>query len=487
MNIIKWLKPLTLIALLLASLGVMAKEVPQPAQEITIRTDTPQALPDRVKKILRKYKVSEDALSIYIKDVHAQGALIQHKIDTPRNPASTMKLLTTWGVLKELGAAYRWKTEVWTRGEIHNGVLVGDLIIKGKGDPFLTYEHFWQLLHDLKIKGLRSIQGNLLIDNSYFTVTQRDRAAFDNQPERVYNALPAATMFNFHASRFLLTPNKEENKVDLGIFPSIPNLQIDNQLQLVKGRCRSRHTRPKLKQINGRWVMKGKYSADCGQRFVMRLVSEPEQHIFHAFRDFWLGMGGKLSGQVGTTVVQEGDKRFHTYVSAPLASQIRLINKWSNNVMTRQLLLTLAAKKSEQPTEQQGYALLKAALEEQGLNTLGLVIENGSGLSRKARVSASLLGELLLKAWHDPYRPEFISSLPLLGEDGTLFQRFNRHDLRGRGHLKTGTLQNVSALAGYLLTRNGRHLAVVIQHNGKRAGRAGHAIQNALLEWAFEQ
>lgn len=461
---------------------------PKVAESISLRSNTPQPLPESVRKLMRKYKVKTEDISIYIQDVHAEGALLAHNMDTPRNPASTMKLLTTWGVLKELGAAYRWNTEVWMRGDYQNGVLYGDLILKGYGDPFLTYEHFWQLLHDLKLKGLREIHGNLLIDNSYFKPESDDRAAFDQQPERVYNALPTATMFNFQATRLLLTPNELENKVDIGIFPPIPDLQLDNRMQLVKGRCRSQYTRPKLKYVNNQWVLKGKYSADCGQRFVMRLMTKPNQNLFAAFKDFWQSMGGVITGSVNPTTVMAKDKRFHTYSSAPLSQQIRLINKWSNNVMTRQLLLTLAAKRKERPaTEEKGRLALLENLQQQGLNVEQLVIENGSGLSRKARMTVRLLGDMLLNIWRDPYRPEFISSLPLLGEDGTLFNRFNKHALQGRGHLKTGTLRNVSALAGYLLNRQGKYLVVVIQQNGKRSGQAGHAIQNALLKWAFEQ
>ncbi len=492
-----------------------------------------QDLPGSVVKLLKKYKISADNLSIYVRDLNADKPLLEHNVEVMRNPASTMKLLTTYAGLKGLGPNYSWRTEAWLRGELDDkGVLDGDLILKGYGDPFMVYENFWKFIKTLRIKGLKEITGNLIIDNSYFELPEHDAAAFDGKPFRVYNAPSSPLMFNFQATRFLLRPKlselektkrgkvKSEKKVTKKIkrkllgtveivpYPEFSKLKVDNQLKLISGKCRRSHLRPEFsKTEDGVLVIKGNYAKRCGQRFILRAVSPPEQHAYNAFREFWSDLQGSFKGELKLGRVKAGDKRFHTYSSKTLSEQIRLINKWSNNVMTQQVLLTLGAKKFGVPaTLKKGTKAVIEILAENGIDTgysvsfindneknvtkdnHKIVLENGSGLSRNAKINAKQMASLLETAYRDPLMPEFMSSLALPGIDGTLVNRFRKGDLRGRSHLKTGTLNFVSSIAGYMLNRKGKRLVIVIQHNGKRTG-GGRAkkIQNALLSWSFEQ
>ena len=461
-------------------------------------------LPESLIKLLNKYKIPKSNISIYVRDLNANKALLEINADKMRSPASTMKLLTTYASLKELGPNYSWRTEVWLRGELKEGILNGDLILKGYGDPFLVYENFWKLVKTLRDKGLKEIHGDVIIDNSYFKLPKHDPAAFDGKPFRVYNAASSALMFNFQATRFLFTPkvdektkNKKKSKkkktvsgrVDITPLPKIIGFDFDNQIKLTKGRCRKSHTRPKFsKDKKGNLVIKGKYAAKCKQRFILRTVSTPEEHAFNAFRDFWTDLKGVLTGKLRVGYVRKGDTRFHVYSSPTLGEQIRLINKWSNNVMTKQLLLTLGAKKYGAPaTREKGQRAVLAVLAENGINTDGINLENGSGLSRNARISARQMGALLETAYRDAYMPEFMASLSLPGVDGTLVNRFRKEDMRGRSHFKTGTLNFVTAISGYMLNRTGKRLVIVIQHNGKQTGGGrGKKIQDALLRWSFE-
>jgi D-alanyl-D-alanine carboxypeptidase/D-alanyl-D-alanine-endopeptidase (penicillin-binding protein 4) len=472
-----------------------------------------QGLPETVKKLLKKYKISADNISVYIRDLNSKTALIEHNVDKLRTPASTMKLLTTYAALKELGPNYSWRTEVWLRGELKDGVLNGDLILKGFGDPFLVVENFWKLVKTLRDKGLKDIQGDIIIDNSYFQQAVHNPSAFDGKPFRIYNAQSSAIMFNFQATRFLFKPilnnqNSELNKVKLNKtkhkknkkklsgkvevipFPRINNFKFENQIKLVKGKCKRSHYRPKFsKNKKGVLVIKGNFSSKCKQRFILRAVSKPEQHVFNAFRDIWLDLKGTLKGKFKAGRASKNDERFHVYSSPTLGEQIRLINKWSNNVMTRQLLLTLGAKKFGAPgTVNKGIRAVLSTLAENDINTKGIKLENGSGLSRKAKISARQMANLLEQAYRDAYMPEFLASLSLAGVDGTLVNRFRKDDIRGRSHLKTGTLDFVTAIAGYMLNRNGKRMVIVVQHNGKKAGAGrGAKIQDALLRWSFEQ
>ncbi|HHC74951.1 MAG TPA: D-alanyl-D-alanine carboxypeptidase/D-alanyl-D-alanine-endopeptidase, partial [Thiothrix sp.] len=466
----------------------------------------PALLPQPIQRLLKRYKINPDNLSVYVKEIYATEPLISHHIDRPRNPASTMKLVTTYAALRALGPAYQWQTEAWRRGTIRDGVLDGDLILKGYGDPFLVHERYWKFIHDLKSKGLHTINGDIVIDNSYFDVPPIDPAAFDNAPHRIYNALPSALMFNFQATRFLFQTktlhaklSTEANKqqklktvVDLTAFPHIPDLQLTNRLRLSKGACRKAHYRPTFKRLADKHLqVSGSYSTRCGQQFILRQISPPEEHAFNAFVDFWRDLGGTFKGRLQLGVVdRKTDRLFHQYASPSLGEQIRLINKWSNNVMTRQLLLSLGANYYDAPaTLEKGRSAILEVLDEIAVpNVEDIVIDNGSGLSRKARISAAQLGHLLDRAFRDAYMPEFLASLAIGGIDGTMYRRAKKNGMRGRSHLKTGTLRDVTAIAGYMLSRQGRYFIVVMQQNGNKVSKGrGVAVQNALLRWLFEQ
>ena len=437
---------------------------------------TLQTLPKSVTKLLKKYKIPKRNISIYIRDLNAKSPLLVHNADKLRVPASTMKLLSTYAALKELGASYSWRTEVWLRGKLEDGVLDGDLIIKGFGDPFLVQEKFWKLIKTLRDKGLQQINGDIIIDNSYFQLEKHDPAAFDGKAYRAYNAQSSALMFNFQATRFLFTPDegkapkpekiknkkskrvKTKGSVKVVPYPSIDDFTFVNQIKLTKGRCRKSHRRPKFsKNSNGKFVIKGKYSLKCKQRYILRAVSSPEHHVFNAFRDFWRDSQGTLKGGLKLGKVNAGDEIFHVYSSPSLGEQIRLINKWSNNVMAKQLLLTLGAKKFGAPaTMDKGRRAVIEVLDKSSINTKSIRLENGSGLSRTARISAKQMGKLLETAFRESFMPEFIASMSLLGVDGTLGNRLHKKSLRGRSHLKSGTIDFATAVAGYMLNRQGK-------------------------------
>ncbi|MGL4184300.1 MAG: D-alanyl-D-alanine carboxypeptidase, partial [Thiotrichaceae bacterium] len=159
---------------------------PQPAELALVRAEQPIAgLPDNIQALIAETKAPTANLSVYVRDLSADKPLVVHNVSVPRNPASTMKLLTTWAGLKLLGPNWTWKTQVWIRGQVQDGILLGDLILKGYGDPFLTDESFWQLLHDLRLKGLREIHGNLVVDNSYFDLSNEPATNFDDEPTKI--------------------------------------------------------------------------------------------------------------------------------------------------------------------------------------------------------------------------------------------------------------------------------------------------------------
>ena len=453
----------------------------------------PDNLPEAIAATLKRQGFPARGLSLYVHEIDRPEPVLAVSADTPRHPASTMKLLTTLAALEQLGPAWRWKTEVYVTAPVHNGRLDGDLYIKGHGDPYLVTEHFWQLLRALRAAGLETINGNLVLDQSHFASEPGDAADFDDQPLRAYNVLPRALLVNFQAVNFRFQPQPGDKRVHILADPLPANVVLENRVTLVEGPCRGgfRHLNMKLRDDRGltRVIFSGVYDSGCGDNMLFRVVSEPASYILGLFRTLWAQIGGRFEGGVRDGRIPEGASLLHTAYSPPLTDIVRSINKYSNNVMARQLLLTLGAENGGAPgTTQKGIQGVREWLGRKDLTFAELVLENGAGLSREETISARHLGQVLLAGWRSPYMPEFISSLPLAAMDGTLRRRFNGAALEGQMHLKTGLLRDVRSVAGYVLDRAGRRVAVVCLHNHARADTAaGEAVQEAVLQWVHER
>jgi D-alanyl-D-alanine carboxypeptidase/D-alanyl-D-alanine-endopeptidase (penicillin-binding protein 4) len=453
----------------------------------------PDELPLSVTQVLKHHGFPERGVSLYVHEIGQDEPVLSVAASRPRQPASVIKLLTTLAALEELSPAWRWKTEAYVTQPVHDGRLAGDLYIKGYGDPYLVIEHFWRFLRALRAEGLETIEGDLVLDQSQFAREAGEAGDFDNQPLRAYNVLPHALLVNFQAVNFRFIPQPAEKRVQIIADPLPANVEIENRVVLADGACRGWTRRLDMKvrheKDRTRVMFSGTYDAACGSNELFRVVSEPAPYILGLFRALWAELGGRLKGDVREGVVPSGASLLHTAWSPPLADIIRSINKYSNNVMTRQLLLTLGTERGGAPgTTDKGTEAVREWLKRKNLVFPELVLENGAGLSREETISARHLGQVLLAGWQSPYMPEFVSSLPLAAMDGTLRRRFNGAALEGQMHLKTGLLRDVRSVAGYVRDRAGRRMAVVCLHNHTRAdSAAGEAVQEALLQWVYER
>lgn len=450
-------------------------------------------LPAALTTALAEYNIPTSAVSIFVQDVKGTQPLLVFQEAVPRSPASVIKLLITFAALDSLGPAYTWKTEAHASGPIQNGVLSGDLILKGYGDPFLVTERFWKLLQGLRSRGLRHIGGDLVIDNLFFSPGPEDRVGFDGQSQRAYNAHPDALLVNFQSVLFSVIPDQTGRRVRVVVEPMPSNLRVDNRLQLVNGRCRGAlaHANMRVLQDDQDAIARfsGKYPLDCGKFEMHRVVLPTTSFTFGVFKSLWTGMGGTFEGRLRIGETPAAATLLYSIESHALAEQIRGLNKFSNNVMARQLLLTLAAERFGKPgTKSKGSAAITDWLNTRALSFPELVVDNGSGLSRATRISAHNLGQLLLSAYKSPYMPEFMASLSLAGIDGTLKNRLKNGPLTGRAHLKTGQIDGASGVAGYVLTKKGNTIIVacLLNHPSVHLG-AGKRVQDTLLRWIHDR
>ena len=447
------------------------------------------SLPAGVRSALDVRQLPHESLSVYVEDVDSGEITLQWLADEPRNPASTMKLLTTLVALDTLGPAYRWKTDVYALGEISGGRLDGDLMLKGHGDPFLVTERVWQMLRRIRQAGIDEITGDLLIDDSYFDTGAYDPAAFDRQPLRAYNVAPNALLMNFKVVRYWFEPNGSSVKVRLD--PALDNLRVDNRLRVAPGPCRGyqRGITITNSDDNDQVMFSGRFPSGCKRYAMDRTVLSHNEFAYGLFRSLWQESGGVFDGGLKNAVASEEDEPVLSFDSLPLAEMITSVNKHSNNVMARQLLYTLSAEVLGAPgTEAGGREVISGWLVDNKLEFSKLALENGAGLSRESRITADDMAALLRFAWRQPYMPEYLASMSLTGLDGTLSRRFRRGDLVGKAHLKTGSLDHVTAIAGYLQSRSGRRFAVVVLQNFEDVHRGpGEEVQEALLRWLYEQ
>ena len=450
-------------------------------------------LPPELTRILSRHKLPRDAVSLVVQAVDEPTPRLALNVDVPRNPASTIKLVTTWSALDLLGPTHTWATRLYALGPIKDGVLDGDLLIEGGGDPYLVLEDFWAMLGELRRAGVRDIRGRLLVDDTRFATDETDSAAFDGSPFRLYNTLPSALMVNFQSVAFNFDPDAARGRVSITTVPELPNLVIDNHIRLTKGECRGNAPRITMQQAApdapDHIVFGGEMPYTCHGYRLARSVMTPASYAYGVFKSLWAHWGGSLDGGLGLVARPRGKTPLVTWRSRHLGEIIRPLNKWSNNLMTRMLLYSLAESRYPAPvTRQQGATLVREHLAARGLDTSALIIDNGSGLSRDARVTASFMSALLKLAWREPTMPEFLASLAIVGKDGTMRKRFRRGSEAGRMHLKTGSLDNVAAIAGYVHAPGGRSFVVALMVNYRGANwGAGRELQDALLAWTFRQ
>lgn len=447
-----------------------------------------QELPIPVADALQRAEIPLAASGIYVQEVGDAPALVASNDMAPFNPASTMKLVTSNAALEILGPTYAWKTQAYAAGAMQGDVLRGDLIIKGSGDPKLVLENFWLFLRRIRARGIREIQGNVLLDRSFFEDRPYDAAAFDGDPAKPYNVGPDALLLNYKALGFRFTPDPATRSVQVTIDPPLAPYNLAAP-RLTNGDCGA--WRAGLRAVidpSGAYFP-GTMSASCGEKiwYVHPYQMTHTQYFSLTFRKLWADMGGVFRGEVKNGTLSPAAQFVAEWESASLAEIIRDINKYSNNVMARQLLLTLAANVTHLPaTPENGGAVVRTWLGNKGIDAPELSIDNGSGLSRTERISARTMGRMLVEAYRSPTMPEFISSLPLVAYDGTMRSRLVNQTVAGKAHIKTGALNEVRSVAGYVLAASGKRYVVVCLINHPNAER-GRDAQDALLQWVYEK
>lgn len=467
------------LPLLLATLLLLGALAPQRA--------VGQNLPQQVEAALARAKVPRDAVTMLVADADGVRApRLAWRTQVPVNPASIMKVVTTYAALDLLGPAFTWATPVYVDGPVRDGMLEGNLYIQGQGDPTLVVERLWLLLRRVQGLGIRGIRGDIVLDRGAFDTPEVDPSAFDGEGLRPYNATPDALLVNFKSVVLTFTPDREGRYAQIQADPPLAGVAMPTAVPLAAGECGDwRATLGGNFTDPTRIAFAGNFPTACGEKAWPVAYIDPRSHAARAVAGLWAEMGGRLQGQVREGRVPEGLQSAFAVHSPPLAEVVRDINKYSNNVMAQQLFLTLALQQKRHGS----FNAARRTLQQWWNNRIGTgegqpVFDNGSGLSREERISAAALAKMLQEAWRSPVMPELMSSLPAMGVDGTLRRRSLRSG--GAAHLKTGTLRDAAGVAGYVHGANGRRYVLVAIANHANASAARPAF-DALVDWAASE
>lgn len=440
------------------------------------------ALPPPLAAALRDARLPAEHAAFYVQRVDAERPLLAHNAGRAMNPASTMKLVTTYAALDILGPAHTWKTQALAEQPPREGRLAGNLYLKGSGDPTLTLERFWLLLRQLRARGITTIGGDLVLDRSDFRLPPHDPAAFDNEPLRPYNAGPDALLTNFKSVRLTLIPDAGTRSIAAIVDTPLDDVRVDARLQYADGACGDWREKLSVAVTGTTLALTGSLAGSCGEKALHVSPWPANLQVEQLFRALWKELGGSFAGRVRDGEVPAAAMPLLVHESPPLAEAVRDVNKWSNNVMARQLFLSLAPTRPATP--EAARSRIGEWLQRNGVG--GVIIDNGAGLSRDERISAEGMGRLLLAAWKSPVMPELMSSLPIAGVDGTLKKRLGESAAAGRAHLKTGYIEGVRAIAGYVQDRSGQRWVVVGILNDREMKNGSRPL-DALVRWVAER
>ena len=446
-------------------------------------------MPQKYKTLISKYNFKNDSYSFIVKNLtNPKKKPIIYNGNKNFNPASLTKIITSFIALDKLGPNYKWRSDFYYTGEIEDYTLQGDLIFVGRGDASFSINDLESLIRKIQKKGIKKIEGNLILNKSYFGKIP-DVINFDDDPMRAYNVLPNAISIQSNTVNFKFTPQANDIKIEA--TPDLKYLKIKNNLMLSEKNCVSWKQALDYQKANSiqedTIIFQGHLSKKCSNKEIDLSVIDNGRYFYEVFKYLWVQNGGDFSGGywVNDNETLEG-KLIASYLSRPLGVLIREMNKYSLNLMSRNLMLTVIAEDlKKKVTEDDVNHFVLDWLGNQGIANDNIFVENGAGLSRKTYINADTLLEIMEKIYAHPYMPEMLSSFSILNEDGTLEKKMPLSKVKKNGHFKTGSLKNVSTIAGYFVDKDKNKKILIFLMNDKEANKS-YELQNALINLAFE-
>ncbi|MEE3117085.1 MAG: D-alanyl-D-alanine carboxypeptidase/D-alanyl-D-alanine-endopeptidase [Pseudomonadota bacterium] len=441
----------------------------------------------QVRDYAHKSLNNDDALSMAAIPLNGPGIEQYINADELMSPGSIMKLVTTFAALEILGPTHHWDTDFLTNGKLVGDTLEGNLYVRFGGDPKLTLERLWSTLRELRGRGITTINGDLVLDGSYFRVDEGFPLFEDNgdNPHAPFLVEPSAYLSNLNLLHFQV--RADERGTQAWSTPNVAEVMIDNRvIATAEAPCPSRRNfdwEPIFHDDNRVTVrVTGELPQGCRTTSYQSLLPH-DQYTASLIRSLLEETGVALTGSHSKGVTPEEARLVLKTTSPDLVTMVRDINKWSSNVMARQMLLTIGAENrldGEDDDRVAGIRVIYQWMENKGINTAGMVIDNGAGLSRHGRITARQGARLLQHAWNSPFAADLMASLPIIAMDGTMARRLRNTGMDGSGRIKTGYLEDVRSIAGFTRDEHNTTWAVVGMVNNDPAWN-GQAVLDRIL------
>ncbi len=415
-------------------------------------------------KIFKDIQIGVFAISLSKGDI-----IFEKNADTKLIPASVIKIFTSYAALKKLGPNSTFKTRVFRTGLLNEGTLTGNLFLKGGGDPSLVSERMWMLINELVRSGIKKINGDIVADSSYYDLEKTPVARPVYLSDEAFNAPIGALSFNFNTTTIYVKPAEKIGDKPL-VYTDPENSYIDVVNQAKTGTENSKDTLSvkRISAVEGDMgdtvLLRGTLPISSNERRFYRNIVNPALYTANMFKTFWEQRSLIFKGKIIEGVTPSNAKLVIEFESLPLWQIIWGLNKFSNNFVGDQILKKLGAETWGVPgTIEKGLTAVRDILEDSGLTKDSYKMTDGSGLNRQTFVTARQVTKVLNLAYHDfSIFPEYIASFGISGVDGTLRRRFSSSKMKGRIRAKTGSLDGVASLAGYLETDSGEKLAFTI-------------------------
>jgi D-alanyl-D-alanine carboxypeptidase/D-alanyl-D-alanine-endopeptidase (penicillin-binding protein 4) len=433
-----------------------------------------QTLSQKIDAILKDPALAHGLQGILIKSLKTNETLYEHNADDLMIPASNFKLLVSSTILEQLGPDFTFKTEVYTSGKLENGVLDGDVILKGGGDPVLLTVDLTDLAKQLKASGILRIKGSIIADDSLFDDQRLGWGwCWDGFPY-YYSAEISALNLNRNTVDVFVTPGKDVGaRAEVKLVPETDYLTIDSSA--TTGKPGSTKTIWVTRTL-GQNIIKIGGSIAQDEKATTReapvTMEEPQLYAGCVFAAELARQGIKADGSVKAGKLPEGSKLVAAHTSPPLSKILALLNKPSDNLIAEVLLKALGAFVKGTGSSDTGADVEKEFLKKVGLDMSELSIVDGSGLSRLDYVSPRNLVTLLAYMRSSKNSKVFIDSLPIAGVDGSLYYRMKNTSAQKNVRAKSGFVGRVSTLSGYVNTKSGEPLVFSIMMNHHLCGNS---------------
>ncbi len=418
-----------------------------------------------IKKEIRSVDAEPQNFGIWVKRGNDVAEL---NSDKQFVPASLSKIPTALTFLNEVSMDHRFKTWVYHTGEIKGGVLHGDLYLKGGGDPTFVTESMWLLVNKLNRDNISKIDGQLFVDESYFDTDYYSEGRQKRRVDRAYDAPVSALSYNWNSISIYVRPgDKTGDAARVYTQPDLPIIEIVNKAKTKGSGKTSLQVKRLLKGDKIIIDVRGAIPKSKDEKAFYKSIGDAALWTGVTFKKMLNQAGIVYSGSVKKAQTPASAKQLIEHESWSVPRIMAALSKFSNNFVAEMMTKHLGVKPGSPGNIDDGLSKIVAFLKSKKWPESHFTFENPSGFTRRNKMRADLLGQLLEEARKDfDSAPEFMASLPISGTDGTLKSRM-KQTMRGKVRAKTGYLSGVVGLAGFMETRSGGEpITFVFMYNG---------------------